>query len=110
MFNFKFVLFFTIVSSSLFANCTGNSDLFSALRNVFGSKFDHIDEFFRQQSVIEDRRSYVDGHYNDTKCYEEMTILMEALNASEAWAFNGKPTEINFERTDMKAMIHRFDD
>lgn len=106
MFNFKIVLLFTIVSSSLYATCTGHSDLFSALRNTFGSKLDHIDELFRQQSVFEERRSYVDGNYNDTKCYAEMTILLEAFNATEPWALNGKPTEINFGRTDMKTMIH----
>lgn len=109
MFDFKIALLLTIVSSSFFVNCTGNSDVFSALRYTFGNEFDHMREFFAK-GVIEDRQSNVDGHYNDTKCYEEMAILIEALNATEAWALNGKPTKIKFERNDMKTMIHRFDD
>lgn len=110
MFKFKIVFLLTIVSSSLFVNCMGNSDVVGALKNIFAGKFDHIGEFFAQQSVIEDRHSSIDGNYNDTKCYADMAILMEAFNASEPWALSGKPTKIKLGRTDMNTMIHRLID
>lgn len=98
MFNLKIVLLLTIVSSSLFVDCNGNGDVYGAWRNAFSTKFDQIVELIdqqRQSVVIEERRSPVENHYDDAKCYSQMMILMRAFNASEMWAFKGNSNDEN---------------
>lgn len=91
MFRLKIVLLSTIALSSLFANCNAADDVLSKLRNAFQTEFDNFAETVDQQSLIEDRASRINEHYNDAKCYEQTAILMQAVNASEQWALKGKP-------------------
>lgn len=91
MFHLKIVLLSAIALSSLFANCNAADDVLSTLRNAFETEFDNFAETVDHQSLIEDRASRINEHYNDAKCYEQTAILMQAFNASEQWALKGKP-------------------
>lgn len=75
----------TIVSSSfLFVH--------GDILDILQSNIDDIVEVLDQQtrSSAQNRDQNVSGNYNDTKCREDIRVLMKALNNTEMWAIKGE--------------------